>query len=146
MGTDFDDSREGARTFGNYIRSLRKNFYGRGRGKSLRQLAQEAGIPPSVLSRGERGLLDLRRPVYIERLAQALGVPATVMKRVAQLVTPEDVVYFRTLRGMGGPWVRLQQVMERLRAAPPELVESVASYAEFLLSRWEQQRLQRKTG
>lgn len=146
MGTDAHDPREGARAFGNYIRSLRQNFYGRGRGKSLRQLAQEAGIPPSVLSRGERGILDLRRPAYIERLAPALGVPTTVMKRVAHLVTPEDVVYFRTLRGVGGPWARLQQAVERMRAAPPEVVESVASYAEFLLSRWEQERVQRKTG
>jgi transcriptional regulator with XRE-family HTH domain len=145
MGTD-PEAREDARAFGNYIRSLRQNFYGRGKGKSLRQVAAEAGIPPSVLSRGERGLLDLRRPGYIERLAPALGVPATVMKRVAHLVTHEDVVYFRTLRGGGGPWARLQQATDRLRGAPSEVVEALAAYAEFLAWRWEQQRAQRRTG
>lgn len=145
-GTEQGEVREGARAFGNYIRSLRQNFYGRGRGKSLRQLAAEARISPSVLSRGERGLLDLRRPDYIERLAPALGVPPTVMKRVAHLVTHEDVVYFRTVRGGGGPWARLQQVVDRMRGAPPEVVEALVSYAEFLLARWEQQRTQRRTG
>lgn len=139
-------SREEARAFGNYLRSLRQNYYGRGKGKSLRQLAQEAGIPASVLSRGERGLLDLRRPSYIERLAPALGVPVTVMKRVAHLVTQEDVLYFRALRSSGGPWARLQQVVDRMRAAPPEAVEAWASYGEYLLARWEQERAQRRTG
>ncbi|MER3457048.1 MAG: hypothetical protein C4303_05975 [candidate division GAL15 bacterium] len=146
MGTGTESSREQARAFGNYIRTLRQNLYGRGKGKSLRQLAAEAGIPPSVLSRGERGLLDLRRPGYIERLAPALGVPVTVMKRVAHLVTQEDVAYFRALRGGRGPWARLQQVVERMRGAPPEVVEALVSYGEFLLARWEQQRLQRRTG
>ncbi len=146
MGTSAAGPSQDARAFGNYIRSLRQNLYGRGKGKSLRQLAQEAGIPPSVLSRGERGLLDLRRPGYIERLAPALGVPVTVMKRVAHLVTPEDVVYVRSVRGGGGPWARLQQVVDRMRGAPPEVVEALASYAEFLLARWEQQRTQRRTG
>ncbi|MCS7236328.1 MAG: helix-turn-helix transcriptional regulator [Armatimonadota bacterium] len=145
MGTA-SEPREDARAFGNYIRSLRQNFYGRGKGKSLRQVAAEAGIPPSVLSRGERGLLDLRRPGYIERLAPALGVPTTVMKRVAHLVTHEDVVYFRTLRGAGGPWARLQQAADRLRGAPSEVVEALAAYAEFLAWRWEQQRAQKRTG
>lgn len=147
MGTSTaGPSREEARAFGNYIRTLRQNYHGRGRGKSLRQLAQEAGISPSVLSRGERGLLDLRRPAYIERLAPALGVPVTVMKRVAHLVTQEDVRYFRTVRGSGGAWARLQQVVERMRGAPPETVEAWASYGEFLLARWEQERAQRRTG
>jgi hypothetical protein len=68
------------------------------------------------------------------------------MKRVAHLVTQEDVAYFRTVRGAGGAWARLQQVVDRMRGAPSEVVEALASYGEFLLARWEQQRAQRRTG
>ncbi|MDR5683060.1 MAG: helix-turn-helix transcriptional regulator [Armatimonadota bacterium] len=148
MGTQADDrQREGARAFGNYIRSLRRNFYGRGRGMSLRQLSVETGIPPSVLSRGERGLQDLRRPAYIERLAAALRVPPIVMKRVGSLVTHEDVAYFRVHRAARATtalWARVQAGMERLRQAPPETLEALATYIEFLASRLS--RSESKTG
>lgn len=138
MGTSKERHREGARAFGNYIRSLRRNLYGRGRGKSLRQLSVETGIPPSVLSRGERGLQDLRRPAYIERLSTALRVPPIVMKRVGSLVTHEDVVYFRVSRAAqpnAALWRRVQAGIERLRDAPAETVEGLATYVEFLVSR-----------
>jgi transcriptional regulator with XRE-family HTH domain len=105
---------------------------------SLRQLSLGTGIPPSVLSRGERGLQDLRRPAYIERLAAALRVPPIVMKRVGSLVTHEDVAYFRVSRAAqpnAAAWARVEAGMERLRQAPPETVEALASYVEFLVSR-----------
>jgi transcriptional regulator with XRE-family HTH domain len=105
---------------------------------SLRQLSVETGIPPSVLSRGERGIQDLRRPAYIERLAAALRVPPIVMKRVGSLVTREDVAYFRSARAMqpnAALWARVQAGIDELRHAPPETVEALAAYVEFLASR-----------
>ncbi len=132
------DSRERAKAFGNYIRSLRQNFYGRGRGKSLRQLSEETGIAVSVLSRGERGLQDLRKPWYIERLAPALGVRPSVMKRVAALVTPADVVDLRSGRPEPASpvlWARLQATLEKLRGAPPDVLEALLLYVEFLADR-----------
>lgn len=141
------DSRERARAFGNYVRSLRLNFYGRGKGKSLRQLSEETGIAVSVLSRGERGLQDLRKPWYIERLAPALGVRTSVMKRVAALVTPADVVELRSARPEPASpilWARLHANLEKLRAAPADVLEALLLYVEFLVDRV--QRGQRKAG
>mgnify|MGYP003931869101 CR=1 FL=1 len=131
-------SRERARAFGNYIRSLRQNCHGRGKGKSLRQLSEETGIPLSVLSRGERGLQDLRKPWYIERLAPALGVRPSVMKRVAALVTPMDVVELRSARPEPASpvlWARLQANLEKLRPAPADVLEALLLYVEFLVDR-----------
>jgi transcriptional regulator with XRE-family HTH domain len=141
-------TRSGARTFGAYVRLLRENFYEQGRGKGLRQLARDAGIAPSVLSRGERGLQDLRQIEYIERLAPQLGVRASVLKRVADFITPEDIMYFqgegRSLvlsaelgrRGASAVlWSRLLGEMEHLRVSSPETLEAVLAYVEFLRAR-----------
>jgi len=128
---------------------LRENFHAKGRGKSLRQLARETGIAPSVLSRGERGLQDLRQVEYLDRLAPHLGVRASVLKRVASVITNEDVEYFRgervnfadnsedsRERGAGVLlWSRLSQEVERLRGASPETLEALISYVEFLQAR-----------
>src|SRR3989442_14599146 len=84
-------ARTDALAFGAYVRLLREHFYGKGRGKRLRQLSRETGIAPSVLSRGERGLQDLRQVEYIERLAPCLGARPSVLKHVAALITPHDV-------------------------------------------------------
>lgn len=151
MGTEQpkDKSRQPVRAFGAYIRLLRENFHGQGRGKSLRQLARETGIAPSVLSRGERGLQDLRQVDYLDRLAPHLGVRASVLKRVASVITSEDVEYFREGRPDFGDgisdsrergaavllWTRLTQVLEGLRGASPETLEAAISYIEFLRGR-----------
>src|SRR3989442_6526122 len=90
-------ARTAALASGAYVRLLRESFYGKGRGKRLRQWSRETGIAPSVLSRGERGLQDLRQVEYIERLAPCLGVRPSVLKRVAALITPQDVEDFRRL-------------------------------------------------
>lgn len=134
-----------AHAFGTYVRMLRENFHGPGRGKTLRQLARESGVAPSVLSRGERGLQDLRRPDYLERLAPHLGMRTSVMKRVAATLTREDVDALRATRGRtaGGQdgsasqvlWTRLTREVERLRGAPPETLEAVLTYIEFLVAR-----------
>ncbi len=143
------DSRQAVRAFGSYIRLLRENFLGKGRGKSLRRVARETGIAPSVLSRGERGLQDLRQIEYIDRLAPHLGVRASVLKRVASMITSEDLEYFQSIptafeegtthaRSSGAGallWTRLSQELERLRGASPETLEALISYVEFLLAR-----------
>src|SRR3989442_515445 len=119
-------ARTDALAFGAYVRLLRENFYGKGRGKRLRQLSRETGIAPSVLSRGERGLQDLRQVEYIERLAPCLGVRPSVLKRVAALITPQDVEDFRRLdTGPGAAdfrqggasrllWMNVTQQLQRL--------------------------------
>ncbi len=152
MGTERPGTagREPIRAFGAYIRMLRENFHGQGRGKSLRQLARETGIAPSVLSRGERGLQDLRQVEYLDRLAPHLSVRASVLKRVASVITNEDVEYFREgrpdfaadgvwdsrERGAGALlWTRLTRELEGLRGASPETLEALISYVEFLRSR-----------
>jgi len=129
------------------VRLLRDNLYGKGRGKGLRQLAREAGIAPSVLSRGERGLQDLRQVEYIERLAPHLGVRASVLKRVAALITPQDVEDFRRLdAGLGAAdfrqdgasrllWSKVAQELQRLRGAAPETLEALLAYVEYLAAR-----------
>ncbi len=151
MGTGRPSSaaRHAVQAFGAYVRMLRENFHGKGRGKSLRQLARETGIAPSVLSRGERGLQDLRQVEYIERLAPHLGVRGSVLKRVASMITSEDVEYFQAARpdfdesagnsrerGAGVLlWARLTREVERLRGASPETLEALISYVEFLQAR-----------
>lgn len=127
-----------ARVFGAYIRTLRENFHGRGRGKPLRQLARETGIAPSVLSRGERGLQDLRRPEYFERIAPHLGVRSAVMKRVAATLTKEDLKTVTSTREGSTSqvlWTRLSREIERLRGATPQTLEAVLAYIEFLTTR-----------
>src|SRR2546422_10290285 len=140
-------ARTDALAFGAYVRLLRENFYGKGRGKRLRQLSRETGIAPSVLSRGERGLQDLRQVEYIERLAPCLGVRPSVLKRVAALITPQDVEDFRRLdRGPGAAdfrhdgasrllWVNLTNQLQRLRGTSPETLEALLGYIEYLASR-----------
>lgn len=143
-----DGVRSGARAFGAYVRLLRENYYEQGRGKGLRHLAREAGIAPSVLSRGERGLQDLRQVTYIERLAPHLGVRTSVLKRVADLITPEDITYFQGEGKVRVPvselgrrgastvlWSRLLGEMEHLRESSPETLEAVLVYVEFLRAR-----------
>lgn len=138
---------ESTRAFGAYVRMLREHARGTGRGKTLRQLARETGIAPSVLSRGERGLQDLRRAEYIERLAPHLGVRPTVLRRVALAITGDDVEQLRPA-GPGDEtnglpsrsatrvlWAKLHQELEGLRNAPPESLEALLSYIEFLATR-----------
>lgn len=136
----------GARAFGAYVRLLREHARA-GRGKTLRQLARETGIAPSVLSRGERGRQDLRQPEYIERLAPYLGVRPSVLRRVASAITGDEVEHLRPSRtgdeAGGLParsasrvlWTKLQQELDRLRGAPPETLEALLAYAEFLAAR-----------
>jgi len=139
-----------ARAFGAYVRMLRENARGAGRGKPLRQLARETGIAPSVLSRGERGLQDLRQPEYIDRLAPHLGVRPSILRRVATVITGEDVERLRptgladeavTLpaRSAGRMlWTKLHRELSRLQDAPPETIEALLAYAEFLAARTRQ--------
>jgi transcriptional regulator with XRE-family HTH domain len=149
LGTN-DRSSEARRgdvkAFGTYVRALRRNAFGRGKGKSLRQVSEESGIPLSVLSRGERGLQDLRRSSTIERLAPCLGVHASIMKRVAALVTQEDVAFLRSSRPPGSArtpsrvdtralWVRLDEALIRLSDSPPATIEALLAYVEFLAAR-----------
>lgn len=140
------EDRAQARAFGAYIRLLRENYYGQSRGKGLRQLAREAGVANSVLSRGERGLQDLRQPEYIERLAPHLGVRSSVLKRVAASITRDDLEYLRAtdrtdpaaLRRTGASrllWSRVTRELERLRTASPETLEALLVYIEFLSAR-----------
>jgi transcriptional regulator with XRE-family HTH domain len=138
---------DAVRAFGAYVRMLRENARGAGRGKPLRQLARETGIAPSVLSRGERGLQDLRQPEYIDRLAPHLGVRPSILRRVASVITGPDVEQLRphapseetaTLpaRTAGRMlWTKLRRELDRLQDAPPETIEALLSYAEFLGAR-----------
>lgn len=132
-----DADRTGAAAFGAYVRMLRENLHGQGRGKGLRQLARESGVAPSVLSRGERGLQDLRRLEYLERIAPHLGLRPTVMKRVAATLTREDLAAMKSGEESTGRllWMRLQREVERLRGAPPQTLEAVLAYIEFLTAR-----------
>lgn len=132
--------RAAAAAFGAYLRMLRENLHGPGRGKSLRRLARESGIAPSVLSRGERGHQDLRRAEYVERIAPHLGVRPAVMKRVAGALTADDLNTIKAAPGREGStsqvlWTRLGREVERLRGARPETLEAVLVYIEFLTSR-----------
>lgn len=141
----------GARAFGAYVRLLREHARG-GRGKTLRQLARETGIAPSVLSRGERGLQDLRQADYIDRLAPYLGVRGSVLRRVAAVITRDEVERLRPSRreeDSGGLparsasrvlWAKLHQELERLRGASPETLEALLAYTEFLAARAEGNR------
>lgn len=135
------------RAFGAYVRMLRENARGAGRGKTLRKLSRETGIAPSVLSRGERGLQDLRQTEYIERLAPHLGVRASVLRRVASAITGEDVERLRPV-GAGEEtaalaarsaqtvlWAKLVRELEALRGASAETLEALLAYIEFLASR-----------
>jgi len=138
---------DAVRAFGAYIRMLRENVRGAGRGKTLRQLARETGIAPSVLSRGERGLQDLRQAEYLDRLAPQLGVRPSVLRRVASAITDEDVRRLRPSRTgeetAGLParsaqavlWAKLHTELDALRGAPAETLEALLSYVEFLGSR-----------
>lgn len=130
--------RAGAAAFGAYVRFLRENVDGPGRGKSLRRLARDSGIAPSVLSRGERGLQDLRRADYLERIAPHLGVRSAVMKRVAATLTREDLETVTSTREGSTSqvlWTRLSREIERLRGATPQTLEAVLAYIEFLTTR-----------
>lgn len=139
--------RDAARAFGTYVRMLREHGRGPGRSKTLRHLAREAGIAPSVLSRGERGLQDLRQAEYIDRLAPHLGVRPSVLRRVATVITGEDVEHLRPSRAEADTstlpsrtasrmlWTKLLAELERLRGAPPETLEALLSYIEFLAVR-----------
>jgi transcriptional regulator with XRE-family HTH domain len=139
--------REVVRAFGAYVRMLRENARGAGRGKPLRQLARETGIAPSVLSRGERGLQDLRQPEYLDRLAPHLGVRPSILRRVATVITGEDVERLRpsgpdeeagTLpaRSAGRMlWTKLRRELDHLHDAPPETIEALLAYVEFLVTR-----------
>lgn len=132
--------RAGAAAFGAYVRMLRENLRGPGRGKSLRRLARESGVAPSVLSRGERGLQDLRRAEYLERIAPHLGVRPSVMKRVAGALTGEDLDSMKAAAAREGTtgqvlWTRLSREIERLRTASPQTLEAVLAYIEFLTAR-----------
>jgi len=139
-----------ARAFGAYVRMLRENARGAGRGKPLRQLARETGIAPSVLSRGERGLQDLRQPEYIDRLAPHLGVRPSILRRVATVITGEDVERLRptgpadeavTLPARSAGrilWTKLHRELSRLQEAPPETIEALLAYVEFLAARTRQ--------
>lgn len=138
---------EASRAFGAYVRMLRENARGAGRGKTLRQLSRETGIAPSVLSRGERGLQDLRQVEYIERLAPHLGVRPSVLRRVASAITGEDVERLRPSRTgdetAGLPsrsaqavlWTKLVAELDGLRGSPPETLEALLAYIEFLAAR-----------
>ncbi len=138
---------DAARAFGAYVRMLREYARGAGRGKTLRQLARETGIAPSVLSRGERGQQDLRQPEYIDRLAPHLGVRPSVLRRVATAITGEDVEHLRPSRSdpdaAGLParsasrvlWTRVGRELEQLRGAPPEILAALLMYIEFLASK-----------
>jgi transcriptional regulator with XRE-family HTH domain len=122
------------------VRILRENLHGQGRGKSLRALARESGIAPSVLSRGERGQQDLRRAEYVERIAPHLGVRPSVMKRVAGALTADDLNSIRAGKGREGStsqvlWSRLGREVEKLRGARAETLEAVLAYIEFLTAR-----------
>src|SRR2546428_3777932 len=140
-------ARTDALAFGAYVRLLRENFYGKGRGKRLRQLSRETGIAPSVLSRGERGLQDLRQVEYIERLAPCLGVRPSVLKRVAALITPQDVEDFRRLDRGPAPadfrhdgasrllGVTLPNQLHRLRGTSPRTLKPWLGYIRNLASR-----------
>jgi len=140
---------DAVRAFGAYVRLLREHADagGRSRGKTLRQLARETGIAPSVLSRGERGLQDLRRPDYLDRLAPPLGIRPSVLRRVAAAISGEDALRLRPLRSGAETsalprrvaqailWARLRREVEALRDAPAETLEAVLSYLDFLASR-----------
>ena len=142
--------RDVVRAFGAYVRMLRENARGAGRGKPLRQLARETGIAPSVLSRGERGLQDLRQPEYIDRLAPHLGVRPSILRRVATVITGEDVERLRptgpadeavTLPARSAGrilWTKLHRELSRLQDAPPETIEALLAYVEFLAARTRQ--------
>jgi transcriptional regulator with XRE-family HTH domain len=70
--------RQNATVFGALIRRLRG-----ARGLAVRDVARATGIAHATWSRGERGLLDLRRWDYVIPLANALGLPLKEMAKAA---------------------------------------------------------------
>jgi hypothetical protein len=84
---------------------------------------------------------------YIERIAPHLGVRPSVLKRVAALITPQDVEDFRRLdTGLGAAdfrqdgasrllWGQVTQELHRLRGASPETLETLLAYIEYLAAR-----------
>ncbi len=145
--------RAGALEFGKFIRGLR-----RARGKTVRALARATHIPHATWSRGERGLLDLRKWDYIISLAKALGVPEEDLAKRAVLGRPRLVPYFVKKAGVSGPAVvqimAEADTLEKLAPAIPEFsnaltalmlkssktgdltpLREVAAYARGLLAR-----------
>ncbi len=144
--------RAGALEFGRFIRGLR-----RARGRTVRALARATHIPHATWSRGERGLLDLRKWDYIISLAKALGVPEEDLAKRAVLGRPRPMSLVKQA-GMPGPAVvritaeadtllRLAPALPEFRDALTALVlkssktgdltplREVAAYAKGLLAR-----------
>ncbi len=62
--------KRGAREFGAFVHRLRE-----AKALKVREFARRTGIPHTTWSRGERGLVDLRKWDYLVPLAQTLSIP-----------------------------------------------------------------------
>jgi transcriptional regulator with XRE-family HTH domain len=58
-------------------------------GLTVRQLADEAGLVASTVSRLENGLIAEPRPTHLQRLAQALGIEVEELYIAAGHLTPD---------------------------------------------------------
>lgn len=77
--------RHKAAEFGALVRRWRK-----AKGLSVRDMARKTGIPHATWSRGERGLLDLRRWDYIIPLAGALELSLEEVAKLAEVESPPE--------------------------------------------------------
>ncbi len=118
--------RAGALEFGKFVRHLR-----RAKGWTVRKLARVTNIPHATWSRGERGLLDLRKWDYIISVAQSLGIPEEELAKRAVMGRPRLVPSFVKRAGPSGPAV--VQIMadagtlEKLASALPEFRDTLTA-------------------
>ncbi len=86
-----------ARAFGAFVRRLRD-----ARGMTVRELARRTRIPHATWSRGERGLLDLRKWDYMIPLAEALRWPLAELAKYSGVEMPAGPTVAPRLVGKAG--------------------------------------------
>ena len=106
MPTGVPTTRAGAarnRAFGAHLRRLRER-----KGISLREAARRLLLSPGLVSKAERGLVDVRKPGYVDRFAAVLGVDVNDLRREAGLMTLEWQEVWSHVQDLGGDLLGLR--------------------------------------
>jgi transcriptional regulator with XRE-family HTH domain len=64
-------------------------------GLTVRQLADDAGLVPSTVSRLETGFIATPRPDHLQKLARALGIDVEELYAAAGYLTPGELPELR---------------------------------------------------
>lgn len=115
--------RQGARAFGAFVRLVRGQ-----RGKTVRDIGRATGIPHATWSRGERGLVDLRKWDYLIPLAKVLPYPLEALELKADM-GPSP---FPGLVGVAGAGPSRMVADTRVRPGTVSVVAVTASLLEDL--------------